>query len=326
MSASSAPRILTTTGYPERREWVRRVQVLQGRSWANLTRRLIAEAPRYDAVVLWGSHRSEQAAAFALSRVRRRVPVILQSTTWKTGDNAADRLASRAIVRLLAGPSTHFCVLTRAELESFPRTWGVAPGRVHLTPFYYGLSEAELAAPTAADGSVFAGGDSLRDYRPLIEAATGVDARVRIAALNPPPVPRSSLASNVEFGPLPSDQYVAAMRRASLVVVALAGGTERSAGQHNYLNAMALGKLLVVTDATGVSDYVEHRRTGLVVPPGDPRALAGELRWALDPANANEARAIAERGRRTALERFSPDRYVQRLLGVVKDVARTRPR
>ena len=111
---------------------------------ANLTRRLIAEAPRYDAVVLWGSHRSEQAAAFALSRVRRRVPVILQSTTWKTGDNTADRLASRAIVRLLAGPSTHFCVLTRAELESFPWTWRVAPGRVHLTPFYYGLSEAEL--------------------------------------------------------------------------------------------------------------------------------------------------------------------------------------
>lgn len=318
--------MLTTSDYPLRKEWTERAEVIEPRSGLDLIRQLVARSPDYEAVVLWGEHRSEQTAALVLARLRRRVPVVLQATVWKRGTNIGDRLGSQAMVRLLAGPSTHFCVLTRAELESFPCTWRVAPDRVHLTPFYYGLSDAELAAPTSTDGSVFAGGDSLRDYRPLTEAAAGIDAPVRIAAFSPPPVPRSALASNVEFGPLPGDQYLAALRRASVVVVALAGGTERSAGQQNYLNAMALGKLLVVTEATGVSDYVEHRRTGLVVPPGDPRALAGELRWALDPANANEAQAIAERGRLTALERFSPDRYVRRLIEVVEEVARTRPR
>ena len=83
------------------------------------------------------------------------------------------------------------------------------------------------------------------------------------------------------------------MCAASVVVVALAGATERSAGQNNYLNPMALGKLVIVTDGTGVDEYVEHRRTALVVPAGDDESLAREIAWALDPANAEEVAGIA---------------------------------
>ena len=109
------------------------------------------------------------------------------------------------------------------------------------------------------------------------------------------------------------------MCAASVVVVALAGATERSAGQNNYLNPMALGKLVIVTDGTGVDEYVEHRRTALVVPAGDDESLAREIAWALDPANAEEVAGIARRGRDHVLERFSPDAYVDRLLAVVAE-------
>lgn len=107
------------------------------------------------------------------------------------------------------------------------------------------------------------------------------------------------------------------MCSASVVIVALAGSTECSAGQNNYLNPMALGKLVIVTDGTGVVEYVDHRRTAIVVPAGDQSALAREIEWALDPSNAVEADAIAERGRRDVIERFNPDGYVARLLELV---------
>jgi glycosyltransferase involved in cell wall biosynthesis len=74
---------------------------------------------------------------------------------------------------------------------------------------------------------------------------------------------------------------------------------------------------VVVTDALGVRDYVEDRRTGLIVPPGDAAALRAALGWLLDPANAGEVRAIGERGRAVALERFGPEQYVRRLVEVV---------
>jgi glycosyltransferase involved in cell wall biosynthesis len=277
----------------------------------------LTRASGYDAVVLAASARGDQAAAAALARLKPRQPVVLQDSTWKRGTSRLDRFASRAGVRLLDGPSSHFCVLSAAEQRKFPASWGVDPARVHLTPWDFGLSEEELESPVSREGYVFAGGDSMRDYRPLIAAAGSLSAPVRIAARAEPPVGRASMPRNVEYGPMPEDEYFRAMCGADVVVVALAADTERSAGQNNYLNPMALGKLVIVTDGTGVGEYVESGRTALIVPPGDEPELAAAITWALDPANAEEAEAIARRGRDHVRERFSPDAYVDRLLEVV---------
>jgi glycosyltransferase involved in cell wall biosynthesis len=120
----------------------------------------------------------------------------------------------------------------------------------------------------------------------------------------------------VELGALPHEQYVERLRRSPVVVVPLVPTANRSAGQTTYVNALAMGKLVVVTDCLGVRDYVEHRVTGLVVPPGDAQALREALAWAVDPANAAEVRAIRERARALAQERFRPDEYVASLLRV----------
>ena len=69
---------------------------------------------------------------------------------------------------------------------------------------------------------------------------------------------------------------------------------------------MVLGKPVVVTDALGVRDYVEDRRTGLIVPPGDPAAMRAALDWLLDPANASEVRAMGERARAVASSASGP--------------------
>jgi glycosyltransferase involved in cell wall biosynthesis len=51
------------------------------------------------------------------------------------------------------------------------------------------------------------------------------------------------------------------------------------------LEAMASGRAVVASDVAAVSDAVEHEVTGLLVPPGDPSALAAALRrLQADPA------------------------------------------
>jgi glycosyltransferase involved in cell wall biosynthesis len=124
----------------------------------------------------------------------------------------------------------------------------------------------------------------------------------------------------VTLGPVDATRYDELLRAASVVVVPIEARRDRSAGQQTYLNAMALGKPVVVTDALGVREYVEDGRTGLIVPPGDPSALRTALQWLLDPANSAEVTALGARARAVALERFGPDEYVRRLLEVL-DVA-----
>ncbi len=68
------------------------------------------------------------------------------------------------------------------------------------------------------------------------------------------------------------------------------------------LEAMALGVPVVASRAGGNRDLVSHDADGLLVPPRDPAAFAAALRRLLGDAALR--RRLAERGRRTARERY----------------------
>jgi hypothetical protein len=291
-------------------------------SAAGLIWQLLRRAYGYEALILNASGRREQLAAVLLRRLRPRVPLVLTDCTWKVEESLVARSLTRIGVRLMEGPRTHYCVLSSAERELFPGTWNVDRERVHFTPWYFWLSVEEAGLPVSEQGFVFSGGDSMRDYRPLIEAASSLDAEVRIAAREPPPASESAPAANITFGPLSFEDYFKTMCEASVVVLALVGDSERSAGQNSYLNPMAKGKLVVINDATGVRDYIRDRETALVVPNNDPASLAETLNWALDPANGDAAREIAARAQRDVTDRFPLKRYVGQLAEIAQGISR----
>ncbi|MBA2516701.1 MAG: glycosyltransferase [Solirubrobacterales bacterium] len=313
---------MSTLHFPRRPEWVARVEALDPdrSSPQRLAAQLLRSANDHDIVVLNGAGRAEQALVGLLVATRRRPAIVLADATWRSGGSLVERVARRAAIRAIDGPRMHYCVLSSAESRIFPSTWGVDPGRVFFTPWYYAFSEEELAIPTTSDGGVFAGGNSLRDYSPLVAAGRGLSAEVTIASDQ---VAAGELPPNVHAGPVPPERYMQLMRSAEVVVVALAARHDRSAGQQTYLTAMAIGKPVVVTDVMGVRDYVEDGVTGHIVPPADPVALRSKLEWVLDPANRNESDLIVRRAREVALARFGPDQYVRSLLRVIERAAAT---
>jgi hypothetical protein len=284
--------------------------------------RAVRDSTRYDALVLDGSiglrgGYLDLLAAAAVRRLRQGPAVVIADCTWKLGSSRFDRIAMRAGIRALDGPAVTYCVLSNDEVAIFPRTWGVDGRRVAFVPWPYILGDDDIGV-TAESGAIFAGGDSLRDFSPLIEAARGLEQRFTIATRRRDVRERNAVPQNVEIVALSHDDYVARLRAASIVVVPLVPTHERSAGQTTYVNALAMGKLVVVTDCLGVRDYIEHEVTGLVVPPGDSEALRKTLLWALDPVNAGSVQRMRERARASAQERFRPDDYVANLLRVAR--------
>ena len=74
------------------------------------------------------------------------------------------------------------------------------------------------------------------------------------------------------------------------------------------IEAMAAARAVVATRVGGVADVVEHERTGLLVPPRDPEALAGAIaRLAADPA---ERCRMGMAGRQAVVARFTHERLV----------------
>jgi glycosyltransferase involved in cell wall biosynthesis len=72
------------------------------------------------------------------------------------------------------------------------------------------------------------------------------------------------------------------------------------------IEAMAAAKAVVATRVGGVADVVEHERTGLLVSPQNPEALADSIvRLAADPG---ERSRLGAAGRQSVVARFSPER------------------
>jgi glycosyltransferase involved in cell wall biosynthesis len=74
------------------------------------------------------------------------------------------------------------------------------------------------------------------------------------------------------------------------------------------LEAMALGRPVVATAVGGCPEVVEEGRTGLLVPAGDPAALAGAISRLLE--RPEEARAMGARGADRVRAEFTLARMV----------------
>jgi glycosyltransferase involved in cell wall biosynthesis len=82
----------------------------------------------------------------------------------------------------------------------------------------------------------------------------------------------------------------------------------------SLLDAMAFGRPVVATAAGGIPEVVEDGKTGLLVPPRDPRALADALHVLL--TDEARARALGAAGRRRFLASFSAAHMVEETLKI----------
>jgi glycosyltransferase involved in cell wall biosynthesis len=80
------------------------------------------------------------------------------------------------------------------------------------------------------------------------------------------------------------------------------------------IEAQAAGVPVVATPVGGIPENVVEGESGIVVPPGDPDALAAAISRLLDDPDL--ARALAERARPRVLERYTRERMVERTLAL----------
>jgi glycosyltransferase involved in cell wall biosynthesis len=255
--------------------------------------------------------------AILLKLLPRRPHVLIQDATWEPGSAALasefpalarfmPKLARMAI-SLVDGPHVRYAVWSREEVETFPRVWGVDPHRVVFQPFPNTLHEYRHM-PTRDDGYLFSGGNSVRNYELLESAVAGTDVPVRIAAWWQPArsLPNLTAASTSHH------EFMSLLANARAVVVPLRQ-TVRSAGQQTYLNAMGLGKPVIVTEAPGVRDYIVDGVTGVIVAP-DAQALRAAILHVMDPANADFYSEMGRRAREDVFRRFTEETFRHGLL------------
>jgi glycosyltransferase involved in cell wall biosynthesis len=240
---------------------------------------------------------------------------------------------------------------SRAQYDLAIAELGIPPAHLALLPYQVD-PDFWQPQPVPEEPVVSSAGLEFRDYPTLLTAADGLAARIVIGAASHWSKRRNTAADQ----PLPTNVEVnrfdyAALRalyaRSSVVVVPLVE-IDFQAGITTILEAMAMGKPVVVTHTRGQTDMVEDRRavtrgnpprprpaslirelataagvpveaTGLYVPPDDPAALRQALDYLL--SHPAERHALGEAGRRT-VERFcSVDAFATRIAQLVAAIA-----
>lgn len=113
------------------------------------------------------------------------------------------------------------------------------------------------------------------------------------------------LAGQVRMtGPLTQEELAPLLRSAALVAVPSVPGEggDRDVIPNVILEAMAAGLPVVASRLPGITEAVEHERTGLLVPPGEPALLAAALERLL--ADAPLRARLGQAARARVLERF----------------------
>lgn len=330
MTHTGAKPFLSTLRAPGDRTWNERVFVLEAPSGSqvNWLTTFVRESRGRRAVIVRGTvgvkERYRDLVGAALLRTLRSRPhVVVSDATIEPGSRTVGSalpapvrrllpMVSRALIRAVDGPHVTWCVLSTEELSSFPKTWGVPPERVVFTPFSHTLWGGGENEPTSTGDYFFSGGNSLRDYGLLEDAVAGLDVRVRIGTRWSPRLPTAQLDTST----VTHTEFLALMRASRAVVLPLMRST-RSTGQQTYLNAMALGKPVIVTDAPGVRDYIEAGVTGVVVEP-TVSALRAAIIDVLDPARSEYYALMGRQARNRVLDRYTEVHYRAELLRLAK--------
>jgi glycosyltransferase involved in cell wall biosynthesis len=110
------------------------------------------------------------------------------------------------------------------------------------------------------------------------------------------------------MGKITSKQIVESMQAADLYVSA--SHIENS--PNNVAEAQLLGIPCIASDVGGTSTYIENNISGVLIPPGDPYALAATIKNLSQDEKKRKLLALASR--KTALLRHDKKRIVSTLL------------
>ncbi|WP_028100374.1 glycosyltransferase [Pseudoduganella violaceinigra] len=205
----------------------------------------------------------------------------------------ARRMADR-LLRALRVPGLGFIAFSPGEARNLVERVGMAPQDV-----YCHLWRQELdgrAAPQDADGSIFAGGFSNRDYDLLLDAAEALAAPLVIVASRNNRIRPPASGSTRILRDLPEAEFEGLLARSSVVAMPLRGLGE-ACGQSVLLRVLRHGKPLVATRHEAIEAYLGEDYPGFV-PHDDVQAMRQALACALEqPARRAE---LAQRVRTAA--------------------------
>jgi hypothetical protein len=220
-----------------------------------------------------------------------------------------------AVLRLALPGIDELLCTSREEASLYEKMFNLAPGRVKFFPDVPPSQFLTVRTVAPVSDYIFACGNSDRDFGTLLAAVEGLGYDTVILSqqftpLRPLPVGVRILAHRISMQAMQE-----LIQQAAVVVVPLEH-YRVAAGQNSLLEAMALGRPVIVTENFATREYAVHGDTALLCPAGDTARMAQLLRQVFEDRDAAEA--MAARARKATEEML--DRQVELFIDSVRHI------
>jgi glycosyltransferase involved in cell wall biosynthesis len=221
---------------------------------------------------------------------------------------------------------SYIFLFSELHREELMRRWQIPAAKLVFMNFmvdtrFFSLTAHGLKPPQRKTRpQACAVGIEARDYPTLMQAAEGLDLDIVIAASSPWSRQQDSSEGvtpppNVQVNRDPSLDVRQLYVDSDFVIMPLFD-VDRAAGSTTILEAMAMGKAVICSYATGQRSLVVDGETGIYVPPGDVPAMRKAIQYLLD--NPAELQRMGTAGRLRAEQELSLDHYVDRAVYYVQ--------
>ena len=221
----------------------------------------------------------------------------------------------RRVVQRMVEGATWNVVFSEAQVIGFAREFGLPETRFVHVPYQSSHSKRPPLAEPVGD-YVWAGGNSARDYRTLIEAVKGTGIPVQITSTLPELATFAAGVSEVTLAPAHEPEFTELMARSRFVVLPLTEGRVRGYGEQTILNSWWHGRAVLALDDVSAGDYVGGSGGGEVLNPGDVDGLRSLLQawW----ADEEGTRTCGRAGQSWVAARYTHDHFKRRMVAVTR--------
>ncbi len=168
------------------------------------------------------------------------------------------------------------------------------------------------------DGNyILAIGQEQRDYKTLIDAIDGTGIKLIIVASSPWSKFNLEIAENPNVTlvrKIPHTELRDLYNGAKLIVVPLFENNY-GAGLNTMLESMAMAKPLIISNTSGINNYILHEETGLYVTPGKPDELKDCILMLWESAERRQR--LGFNARQSIEENMNIDIYVERIVEII---------
>lgn len=253
---------------------------------------LFRAAPQFDAVITTGAMTGLVFAFLQKLRGSKRPVHVMYDCLWYGGNSL-----KRSWMRACLGQVNRCVVWASAERSRYAKVYELPADRFVFIPHHHSLLRYQFEI--GDEGYLFAGGNADRDYGFFFEAVRELALPCLLATNRSKTLEGLQVPGNVRVVSATPGEFRQLMARARVVVMPMRATLLHAGAQQSILNAMYMGKPVVLTDPEGGADYIQHEKTGLLVEYLDVRTLRKAIQFLWE--HPEEARAMGERAREAAL-------------------------